>query len=101
MSWWCPTTNPYLFYSIDIVHIEIYYLNILYIYVFATLQRKILLDFSILFVHGCSKKYDTTGSVSVPIFQSATFTQPGIGLGGKTNVQFDEIIERQVPTLKI
>ncbi|HHY81460.1 MAG TPA: PLP-dependent transferase [Clostridiales bacterium] len=38
------------------------------------------MEFSTLCVHGCSKKYDTTGSVSVPIFQSATFAHPGVGL---------------------
>ncbi|AGC68949.1 cystathionine gamma-synthase MetB [Thermoclostridium stercorarium subsp. stercorarium DSM 8532] len=38
------------------------------------------MDFSTLCVHGCSKRYDTTGSVSVPIFQSATFVHPGVGL---------------------
>ena len=29
-------------------------------------------------VHGCDKCFDTTGAVSVPIFQSATFTHPGV-----------------------
>ncbi|MCL1863128.1 MAG: PLP-dependent aspartate aminotransferase family protein [Defluviitaleaceae bacterium] len=29
-------------------------------------------------IHGSSKKYDTTGAVSVPIFQTATFTHPGV-----------------------
>jgi len=38
------------------------------------------MDFSTLCVHGCSKRYDTTGAVSVPIFQSATFVHPGVGL---------------------
>jgi len=38
------------------------------------------MDISTLCVHGCNKKYDTTGSISVPIFQSATFAHPGVGL---------------------
>jgi len=38
------------------------------------------MEFSTLCIHGCRKKYDTTGSVSVPIFQSATFAHPGVGL---------------------
>jgi len=39
-----------------------------------------LMDFSTLCIHGCNIKYDTTGAVSVPIFQSATFAHPGVGL---------------------
>jgi cystathionine gamma-synthase len=38
------------------------------------------MDFSTLCIHGCGKKYDTTGAVSIPIFQSATFVHPGVGL---------------------
>ena len=38
------------------------------------------MDFSTLCVHGNDCKYDNTGSVSVPIFQSATFSHPGVGL---------------------
>lgn len=38
------------------------------------------MDFSTLCIHGCNIKYDTTGAVSVPIFQSATFAHPGVGL---------------------
>jgi len=30
-------------------------------------------------IHGSTKKYDTTGAVSVPIFQSAVFSYPGVG----------------------
>lgn len=30
-------------------------------------------------IHGSDKQYDTTGAVSVPIFQSATFAHPGVG----------------------
>ena len=30
-------------------------------------------------VHGSSDRYDATGAVSVPIFQSATFAHPGVG----------------------
>lgn len=37
------------------------------------------MDFTTLCVHGSEKKYDTTGAVSVPIFQSATFVHPGVG----------------------
>jgi cystathionine gamma-synthase len=37
------------------------------------------MDFETLCIHGSDKKYDTTGAVSVPIFQSATFSHPGIG----------------------
>ena len=38
------------------------------------------MDFQTLCVHGREKKYDLTGSISVPIFQSATFAHPGVGL---------------------
>jgi cystathionine beta-lyase/cystathionine gamma-synthase len=37
------------------------------------------MDFHTLCVHGCDHKYDRTGAVSVPIFQSATFAHPGVG----------------------
>ncbi|HEX2946972.1 MAG TPA: PLP-dependent aspartate aminotransferase family protein [Clostridia bacterium] len=37
------------------------------------------MDFNTLCVHGCSDRYDKTGAVSVPIFQTATFTHPGVG----------------------
>lgn len=37
------------------------------------------MDFSTRCVHGSDKKYDTTGALSVPIFQSATFAHPGVG----------------------
>jgi cystathionine beta-lyase/cystathionine gamma-synthase len=37
------------------------------------------MDFSTLCIHGNNDKYDTTGAVSVPIFQSATFAHPGVG----------------------
>lgn len=37
------------------------------------------MDFTTLCIHGSNKKYDTTGAVSVPIFQSATFAHPGVG----------------------
>lgn len=37
------------------------------------------MDFTTLCVHGSNKRYDTTGAVSVPIFQSATFVHPGVG----------------------
>ena len=37
------------------------------------------MDFSTLCIHGNTEKYDNTGAVSVPIFQSATFAHPGVG----------------------
>ncbi|HHY59280.1 MAG TPA: PLP-dependent transferase [Clostridia bacterium] len=37
------------------------------------------MEFTTLCVHGSDKRYDTTGAVSVPIFQSATFVHPGVG----------------------
>jgi len=37
------------------------------------------MDISTICVHGCDKKYDTTGAVAVPIFASATFAHPGVG----------------------
>lgn len=37
------------------------------------------MDFQTLCIHGCKKKYDSTGALSVPIFQSATFAHPGVG----------------------
>jgi len=37
------------------------------------------MDISTVCVHGCEKKYDTTGAVSVPIFASSTFAHPGVG----------------------
>ena len=37
------------------------------------------MDFETLCIHGSNRKYDLTGAVSVPIFQSATFSHPGIG----------------------
>ena len=37
------------------------------------------MDISTICVHGCDKKYDTTGAVSVPIFASSTFSHPGVG----------------------
>lgn len=36
------------------------------------------MDFRTLCIHGSKKRYDTTGAVSVPIFQSATFVHPGV-----------------------
>ena len=38
------------------------------------------MDFSTLCIHGHDRKYDNTGAISVPIFQSATFAHPGVGL---------------------
>ena len=37
------------------------------------------MNFTTVCVHGSGTKYDTTGAVSVPIFQSATFVHPGVG----------------------
>ena len=37
------------------------------------------MDLSTICIHGDSKKYDATGSISVPIFQTATFAHPGVG----------------------
>lgn len=37
------------------------------------------MDFNTICIHGNDKKYDHTGAVSVPIFQSATFAHPGVG----------------------
>jgi cystathionine gamma-synthase len=37
------------------------------------------MDFQTLCVHGCDNKYDRTGAVCVPVFQSATFAHPGVG----------------------
>ncbi|MDR2007202.1 MAG: PLP-dependent aspartate aminotransferase family protein [Acidaminococcales bacterium] len=37
------------------------------------------MDLKTLCVHGSQKRYDTTGAISVPIFQSATFAHPGVG----------------------
>jgi cystathionine gamma-synthase len=37
------------------------------------------MDISTICVHGCNKKFDTTGAVAVPIFASATFAHPGVG----------------------
>jgi len=37
------------------------------------------MDISTICLHGCDKRYDTTGAVAVPIFASATFAHPGVG----------------------
>jgi cystathionine beta-lyase/cystathionine gamma-synthase len=37
------------------------------------------MDFSTLCIHGNDDKYDRTGAISVPIFQSATFAHPAVG----------------------
>ena len=37
------------------------------------------MDFTTLCIHGNDDKYDCTGAVSVPIFQTATFAHPGVG----------------------
>lgn len=42
-------------------------------------MEKNKIDFNTLCIHGNSKKYDTTGAVSVPIFQTATFAHLGVG----------------------
>lgn len=38
------------------------------------------MDISTLCIHGNDSKYDSTGAISVPIFQTATFAHPGVGL---------------------
>jgi cystathionine gamma-synthase len=38
------------------------------------------MEFDTLCIHGSDKKHDTTGAVSMPIYQSATFSHPGVGL---------------------
>jgi len=38
-----------------------------------------MMEISTICVHGCEKKFDTTGAVAVPIFASATFAHPGVG----------------------
>jgi len=37
------------------------------------------MDISTICVHGCERKFDTTGAVAVPIYASATFAHPGVG----------------------
>jgi len=37
------------------------------------------MDIDTLCIHGSDIRYDTTGALSVPIFQSATFEHPGVG----------------------
>ncbi|MDX9872061.1 MAG: PLP-dependent aspartate aminotransferase family protein [Clostridia bacterium] len=37
------------------------------------------MDFSTLCIHGSKDRHDSTGAVSFPIFQSATFAHPGVG----------------------
>lgn len=37
------------------------------------------MDFTTHCIHGNNEKYDKTGAVSVPIFQTATFSHPGVG----------------------
>lgn len=38
------------------------------------------MDIQTLCIHGCKDSYDSTGAVSVPIYQSATFAHPGVGM---------------------
>ncbi len=37
------------------------------------------MDIATCCIHGSRKRYDSTGAVSMPIFQSATFAHPGVG----------------------
>ncbi|OXS24670.1 MAG: cystathionine gamma-synthase [Acetobacterium sp. MES1] len=37
------------------------------------------MDFETLCIHGNNNKFDNTGAISVPIFQTATFAHPGVG----------------------
>jgi cystathionine gamma-synthase len=59
------------------------------------------MDISTICVHGCEKKFDTTGAVAVPIFASATFAHPGVGQStgfdysrslNPTNVHLEETV---------
>jgi len=38
------------------------------------------MDFATCCIHGARGAADTTGTVSVPIYQTATFSHPGVGL---------------------
>ena len=38
------------------------------------------MEFDTLCIHGNDTRYDSSGAISVPIFQSATFAHPGVGL---------------------
>jgi cystathionine gamma-synthase len=38
-----------------------------------------VMDISTVCIHGCGKRYDTSGSITVPIFASSTFAHPGVG----------------------
>ena len=38
------------------------------------------MEFDTLCIHGNDTRYDSTGAISVPIFQSTTFAHPGVGL---------------------
>lgn len=37
------------------------------------------MDFQTHCIHGSEKRYDSTGTISVPIYQTATFAHPGVG----------------------
>ncbi|MDR2700816.1 MAG: PLP-dependent aspartate aminotransferase family protein [Spirochaetaceae bacterium] len=59
------------------------------------------MDISTICVHGCEKKFDSTGAVAVPIFASATFAHPGVGQStgfdysrslNPTNVHLEETV---------
>ena len=43
------------------------------------LQKGYYMNFNTLCIHGNDDKYDNTGAVSVPIFQTATFAHPAVG----------------------
>ncbi len=43
-------------------------------------KRGMFMEFETLCIHGNDTRYDSTGAISVPIFQSATFAHPGVGL---------------------
>ncbi|MDR3278151.1 MAG: PLP-dependent aspartate aminotransferase family protein [Oscillospiraceae bacterium] len=63
------------------------------------------MDFNTLCIHGSDKKYDVTGAVSVPIFQSATFAHPGVGVStgfdySRTQNPTREHLERTVAALE-
>ena len=63
------------------------------------------MDFSTLCIHGNDDKYDCTGAVSVPIYQTATFAHPGVGRStgydySRLQNPTREYLERKVASLE-
>jgi cystathionine gamma-synthase len=63
------------------------------------------MDISTLCIHGCTKRYDTTGAITVPIFASSTFAHPGVGEStgfdySRTQNPTREYLEHTVATLE-